>query len=58
MDGLADMLVGPNLPDVATFYDAVAVAIAAGELDAQIGKLQAERSAALTGKTGAHKKAA
>ena len=56
--GETDMFIGPKLEDVATFYDAVAVAITAGELDAQIGKLQEARSAALTGKTGARKKAA
>ena len=50
-DGQADMLIGPKLETVTAFYDAVADAIAAGELDAQIGKLQAERSAALAGKT-------
>jgi len=46
------------LTDVASFYDAVAAAIAAGELDAEIGKLQSDRSAALTGKTGTRKRAA
>ena len=47
--GQTAMLISEKLEDVATFYDAVAKAIQAGELDAQIGKLQAERSAALTG---------
>jgi hypothetical protein len=51
-DGGADLLIG-KLEDVATFYDAVAQAITAGELDAQITKLQTERSAALAGKKAA-----
>jgi hypothetical protein len=54
VDGQTDMLIG-TLADVSAFYDAVATAITAGELDAQIGVLQSERSAALTGK---HRKAA
>ena len=58
-DGQADMLIGPKLEDVTTFYDAVAEAIGKGELDGPIAKLQGERSAALTGRMGgARKKAA
>jgi len=49
----ADLLIGPKLEDVGTFYDAVSEAIQKGELDAQILKLQTERSAALTGRRGA-----
>ena len=47
-----------KLEDVAAFYEAVFQAIVKGELDAQIGKLRGERSAALTGRTGTRKKAA
>jgi hypothetical protein len=51
VDGHADMLIG-DIKDVMNFYAAVKIAIGKGELDAQIGKLQAERSATLTkGKT-------
>jgi hypothetical protein len=47
-----DMLIG-DIKDVMNFYGAVKIAIGKGELDGPIGKLQAERSAALTkGKTG------
>jgi hypothetical protein len=48
IDGNPDFFIG-KLEDVAAFYDAVTKAIEAGELDAQIGKLQTERSAKLTG---------
>jgi hypothetical protein len=44
--GETDMLIG-ELKDVLAFYGAVKIAIGKGELDAQIGKLQSERSAAL-----------
>ena len=43
------VLISEKLEDVAAFYDAVAKAIQAGELDAQIGKLMADRSASLKG---------
>jgi hypothetical protein len=50
---------GPNtavqvgkLEDLTAFYDSVVEAIGKGELDGPIGKLQADRSAALKGKTG------
>ena len=46
--GETDMLIG-DLKDVMHFYAAVKIAIGKGELDAQIGKLQTERSAKLTG---------
>jgi hypothetical protein len=46
-DGQADMLIGPKLEQVAAFYDAVAAAIANGELDGAIGKTgQARKTAA------------
>lgn len=45
--GETDMLISDKLTDVLTFYGAVKIAIDKGELDAQIGKLQAEKSAAL-----------
>jgi hypothetical protein len=41
------LLIG-KLDQVSLFFDAVAGAIKGGELDAAIGKLQSERSAALT----------
>jgi hypothetical protein len=47
--GETDMLISDKLADVLTFYGAVKIAIGKGELDAQIGKLQAEKSAALKG---------
>ncbi|MSP01797.1 MAG: hypothetical protein EXR07_12225 [Acetobacteraceae bacterium] len=47
--GETAMLIGDKLEDVAAFYDAVITAITKGELDTQIGKLQADRSAALRG---------
>lgn len=51
--GETDMLIGDDLKDVMNFYAAVKIAIGKGELDAQVGKLQADRSAALTkGKEG------
>lgn len=51
IDGQPDLFIG-KLEDLPAFYDAVATAIEAGELDAQIGKLQSERSAALRGSRG------
>jgi hypothetical protein len=54
VDGKADMLVG-TLDNVLAFFSAAAEAIQKGELDAAIGKLQAERSAALKGKTNGTK---
>ena len=47
--GETAMLISDKLEDVAKFYDAVGEAILKGELDAPIAKMQAERSAALTG---------
>jgi hypothetical protein len=44
----ADMLIG-ELADVAKFYDAVAVAISKGELDAPIADLQTKKSEKLKG---------
>lgn len=46
--GETDLLIG-ELKDVLSFYGAVKIAIGKGELDAQIGKLQSERSASLRG---------
>ena len=43
------VLIG-KLADIPAFFDALANAIRGGELDARIGKLQAEKSAALKGK--------
>ena len=43
------LLIG-KLEQVTPFFDAVAAAIQKGELDGPIGKLQAEKSAALKGK--------
>jgi hypothetical protein len=48
IDGHPDLFIG-KLEDMTAFYDAVATAISAGELDTQIRKLQSERSAALRG---------
>ena len=47
--GQPDMLISEKLEDVAAFYDAVSLAISKGELDVQIAKLQAEKSASLSG---------
>ncbi len=44
------MLIG-GLRDVLNFYGAVKIAIGKGELDAQIGELQAAMSASFAGKT-------
>lgn len=49
INGQPDHLIG-KLGDVHRFYDAVIEAVEKGELDAQIGTLQAEKSAALRGK--------
>lgn len=46
VDGQADMLIG-DLKALQGFYAAVKQAIGQGELDGPIGKLQAEKSAAL-----------
>ena len=46
MDGKSDLRIG-ELADVVKFFDAVMVAIDKGELDEPIGKLQADKSAAL-----------
>lgn len=51
--GENDMLISDKLEDVLSFYGAVKIAIGKGELDVPIGKLQAERSAALTGRKAA-----
>lgn len=45
-----DILVSQKVDDLLPFYDAVIAAVRKGELDSQIGKLQQERSKALTKK--------
>ena len=47
--GQTDLLISDKLADVPTIYGAAKAAIAKGELDAPIGKLQPEKSTALKG---------
>jgi hypothetical protein len=54
--GTTGVLVGPNIEDLTSFYDAVIESIRKGELDTVIGDLQKKRSASLKGKTGGGRK--